>query len=448
MTAPVEKGLPASIDNECATLGSVLLNRDAIVAIAPWLRPDHMYLEKNAWIYAAMLACYSRRVPTDLRMVAEELKRANRLDEVGGIGYLADLIDAVPTSYHVEHYARAVLRAATFRNIIQAGGRIAALGYDEQDDEANTIANCYAVLDAATQRPNMTAALLPLSVVADARYEEVHTAIEGGQQVQTGVMTGLRDFDEITGGLHKSDLIIVAARPSVGKSSWALSVARNIAERGHRVDIFSLEMSKEQNLDRLIAMRTGMNLMSVRQLAMDDTGLGAYMDALGWAHGLPIAIDDQPALTLHDIRTRLLRRQAEEGPPAVVMIDYLGLMRAPKARSRYDEVSEIARGLKNLAKELNVPIVAFSQLSRAVEGRNSHVPMLSDLRESGEIEQAADVVVFIYREELYDRDTDKKGIAELHIAKHRHGPIGVIPTRFDGSTTQFMDLTYRTPDGY
>lgn len=448
MTALAEKSLPASIEAEQATLGSVLLNRDAIVAIAPWLPAEAFYLEKNAWVYAAMLACYSRRVPPDLRMVAEELKRADRLDAIGGTGYLAELVDAVPTSYHVEHYARAVLRAATYRNIILAAGKIAAFGYDEQDDEANTIANCYAALDAATQRPNMQAALLPLSVVADARYEEVHRAIEGGEQVQTGIMTGLRDFDELTGGLHKSDLIIVAARPSVGKSSWALTVARNVAERGQRVDIFSLEMSKEQNLDRLIAMRTGINLMTVRQLAIDESGLGVYLDALGWAHGLPIAIDDQPALTLHDIRTRLLRRQAEEGPPAVVMIDYLGLMRVPKARSRYDEVSEIARGLKNLAKELNVPIVAFSQLSRAVEGRNSHVPMLSDLRESGEIEQAADVVAFIYREELYDRETDKKGIAELHIAKHRHGPIGVVPMRFDGSTTQFTDLTWRTTDGY
>lgn len=443
-----DKGMPASIDAERATLGSILLNREAIVAIAPWLQPEAFYLEANAWVYAAMVACYNRRVPPDLRMVADELRRANKLETIGGIGYLVELTDATPTSYHVEHYARVVLQAATRRAIISAGAKIAALGYDEQDDDADTIANCYAALDAATQRPNTTAALLPLSVVADARYEEVHTAIEGGSQVQTGIMTGLRDFDEITGGLHKSDLVVVAARPSVGKSSWALTVAKNIAERGQRIDIFSLEMSRQQNLDRLIAMRTGMNLMDVRQLALDEAGLGLYMAALGWAHKLPIAIDDQPSLTLHDIRTRLLRRQAEEGPPAVVMIDYLGLMRVPKARSRYDEVSEIARGLKNLAKELDVPVVAFSQLSRAVEGRNSHVPMLSDLRESGEIEQSADIVMFIYREELYEKDTDKKGIAELHIAKHRHGPIGVVVTRFDGATTQFLDHSYRSPEGY
>ena len=448
MSNTAEKSLPANIDAERAVLGSVLINRDAIIPIAPWLQPGHFYLERHAWVYEAMLSCYSRRIPPDTRTVADELKRAERLDPIGGILFLAGLVDAVPTSYHVEHYARTVTRAALLRSLIVSGGKIAALGYDERTDEEEAIANAYKVLDDATRRPAVDDALLPLAAVVDVRYAEVSSAVERGEQLQTGVPTGLRDFDHHTGGLHKSDLIVVAARPSVGKSSWALTVAKHIAEAGCRVDIFSLEMSREQNLDRLIAMRTGINLMDVRQLAVDQDGLAAYMKALGWAHSLPIAIDDQPALTLHDLRTRLLRRQAQEGPPSVVMVDYLGLMRVPKSKSRYDEVSEIARGLKNLAKELNVPVVAFSQLSRAVEGRTSHVPMLSDLRESGEIEQAADVVAFIYREELYDRESDKKGIAELHIAKHRHGPVGVIPMRFDAATTQFLDLTYRTPEGY
>lgn len=338
-------------------------------------------------------------------------------------------------------------RCAHQRAAISAGGQIAALGYLADDSEELTAA-CYATLDAALQRQATDDTLVPLSTIVETRAALVHDAIERGEQVQLGIPTGLRDLDELTGGLHPSDLVIVAARPGVGKSSLALSLAATIAAAGRRVDIFSLEMSRDQNLDRLIAMRTGLDLMRVRMLALNDAGLAAYMGALGWASALPIAIDDQPALSVHDMRARILRRGAQLGPPAVVMVDYLQLMNDPKSKTRYDIVSESARGLKNLAKELDTPIVAISQLSRAVEGRPSHVPLLSDLRESGEVEQAADLVMFIYREELYDKDTDKKGIAELHIAKHRHGPIGVVLTRFDPSTTRFMDLTYRIPEGY
>lgn len=445
-----EKILPADIDAEKATLGSVLMNRDAIVAIAPWLTPGRFYLERHAWIFAAMLACYSRREPPDTRLVSAELRSQGRLDAAGGIPYLSELVDSVPTSYHVEYYARIVERMGVLRSGIQAAGRIAAIFYDERDDLDAAVGDAYAALDAATARAADERALTPLARIVEQRYIAISAAVERGERVQLGVPTGLCDLDEHTGGMHKSDLVILAARPGVGKSSLALTIAQHVAEPGARVDLFSLEMSRDQNLDRLIAMRTGIDLMDVREMALDDRKLAHYMEALGWAHQLPIHIDDTAALTLTDLRARELRLIAHAGPPALLIVDYLGLLRIPKAKSRYEEVSEIARGLKNLAKELDVPILALCQLSRAVEGRIDHVPMLSDLRESGELEQAADVVMFIYRDELYNRETDRKGVAELHIAKHRHGPMGVVPLRFDAATTRFDTLSYRTPveNGY
>lgn len=443
-----EKSLPASIEAERAVCGSILLNRDAIIAIASWLKPACFYLEKHTWVYEAALTCYEGGVPPDTITIAAELRRHNRLDALGGISYLSELIDSVPTSYHIEYYARQVERTALLRGLIIAGGTIAALGYDEQQDAEAAIGKAQAALDQlAGQRTRDDDGLVMISDVIDRRYHEIEAAQASGDQVKLGVQTGYLDLDEITGGLQKSDLIILAARPSVGKSSLATSLAYNIGGTGHRVDIFSLEMSREQNLDRLISMHTGINLQQIRQLRFNDDVLRIYMDALGYVNALPLAIDDRAALNVQDIRARILRRQAKSGTPDLVIIDYLQLMGGVRrSENRVQEVSEISRGLKQLAKELNVPILALSQLSRAVEGRTSHVPMLSDLRESGALEQDADIVMFIYREELYDKESDKKGIAEIHIAKHRNGPCAVIPMRFEAATTRFLDLSYRTPD--
>lgn len=439
--------LPADTDAERATLGSILLNRDAIIAIASWLAPAHFYLEVHKWTYEAMLACYNQHEPPDLRLVSSQLREREQLDLIGGTPFLVGLTDAVPTSYHIEYYARRVERTALLRALIGAGATISRIGYDEAADLDQSIADAYAALDQATTRAADERQLVPLASIVEQRYADLDAVQQAGGTAAIGLPSGLADYDGLTGGLHNSDLVIVAARPGVGKSSLALCVTANVAERGERVDVFSMEMSKAQCLDRLIAIRSGINLMHIRQLAIGERELPAYMDALGWAHQLPIAIDDTPALTLDKMRTRVLRRAGRDGLPGLIVVDYLGLMRAPKTKSRYEEVSEIARGLKNLAKELDRPVLALCQLSRAVEGRQSHVPMLSDLRESGELEQAADLVVFIYREELYDKETDKRGIAELHIAKHRHGPVGVVPVQFDASTTRFSDLSYRALKG-
>lgn len=442
----MEKTLPANIEAERATLGSILLNRDAIIAIAPWLLGDYFYLEKHNWIYEAMLTCYNARIPPDTRTVSEELRRRERLDPIGGIPYLSELVDAVPTSYHVEYYARIVERTALLRQLISAGGKIAALGYDEQDDLEATLDKAEATLFEVSQRRS-TQDFMHIGQVIDSYYEQINYIQEHRGEV-VGVPTGFRDLDEITGGLQRSDLIILAARPSVGKTSCALSIAYNIATiHQATVGLFSLEMSREQLVQRLLSMDTKIDSHKLRTGDIREAELQRVMEAMGRLAAVPIYIEDTPGLSVMEVRSKARRLQSQAGVDLLI-IDYLQLMQGRRSDNRVQEVSEISRGLKALARELNVPVVALSQLSRAVEGRTSHVPMLSDLRESGSIEQDADIVIFIYREELYDKETDKKGIAELHIAKHRNGPVGVVPLRFEARTTRFMDLSYRMPDGY
>lgn len=443
-----ERSLPADLDAERATLGSIILNRDAITPVAPWLKPEAFYLEKHNWIYAAALTLYDRGVPPDLRLLSAELARRDRLDAIGGIVYLSDLVDAVPTSYHVEYYARLVANAAMNRDLIVVGGEIAGIGYDEQDADA-AYAAAQAKLDALADRPSADHDLIPIAAIVEQQFELVQRAQETGESIAPGIPTGFRDLDELLAGLHRGDLIVLAARPSVGKSALAASIAYHVGAADGRVSIFSLEMGRDQYTQRLAAIDSGINLHSLRHGHMRESELGVYMETLGRLHAMPIAISDAAGATVRDIRARTLRRAAKDGPPDLLIIDYLQLMSSPRRDgNRVQEVSDISRGLKNLARELDVPILALSQLSRAVEGRTNHVPLLSDLRESGAIEQDSDVVMFIYREELYDRDTDKKGIAEIHVAKHRQGPIGVVPLRFDANTTRFQDLTYRTAEGY
>jgi replicative DNA helicase len=438
--------LPHNIEAEKATLGSILINREAIVAVAPWLLPEYFYMERHTQIYEAMLACYNARIPPDTRTVSEELRRRDRLDGVGGIPYLSDLVDTVPTSYHVEYYARIIERTALLRKLINAGGKIAALGYDEKEELDSTLDRAEQTLFEVSQRRS-TQDFVHIGQVIDSYYEQINYLQEHRGEV-VGVPTGFRDLDELTGGLQQSYLIILAARPSVGKTSFCLSLGYNVATRNQRtVGIFSLEMSRDQLVQRLLSMDTRIDSHRLRTGHLNESDLQSVMEAMGRLASVPIFIEDTPGLSVMEVRSKARRLQSQAGVDLII-IDYLQLMAGRRSDNRVQEVSEISRGLKSLARELNVPVIALSQLSRAVEGRTSHVPMLSDLRESGSIEQDADIVMFIYREELYDKETDKKGIAELHIAKHRNGPIGVVPMRFDAATTRFDDLTYRTPEGY
>ena len=380
------------------------------------------------------------------RTVAEELRRHGRLEAVGGILYLTELIQGVPTSYHIEFYARAVERTALLRQLIQAGGKIAALGYEEQNDLEATLDKAEQTLFEVSQRRS-TNDFIHIGQVIDQYYEQINYLQEHRGEV-VGVPTGFRDLDQITGGLQRSDLIILAARPGVGKTSLAMSLAYNVATMHQgTVAIFSLEMGREQLVQRLLAMDTKIDSHRLRLGNIPDHELRIVMEAMGRLASIPIYIEDSAGVTIMDVRSKARRLQSQAGIDLIV-IDYLQLMQGRRSDNRVQEVSEISRGLKALARELNVPVLALSQLSRAVEGRTSHIPMLSDLRESGSIEQDADIVMFIYREELYDQNTDKKGIAEVHIAKHRNGPVGVVPMRFEAATTRFADLTYRTPEGY
>ncbi len=444
----MDKALPSDVNAERATLGSILLDRDAIIPIAPWLFPEYFYLEKHAWVYEAMVACYNRRVPPDIVNVSDELRRRERLEDAGGLAYLIDLSNSVPTAVHVEYYGRIVERTALLRRLIGAGGKIAAIGYDESDDLDAALDKAEAELFAVSQR-RANEGFVHIGQVVDTFYDQITQMQERGGEV-VGIKTGFNDFDKLTGGLQRSDLLVLAARPATGKTSLALNIAYNVAREGSCVAIFSLEMSRDQLMQRMLATETGVDMQKIRTGQIRDSDLHLLTEALGKLSTLYIYIDDSPGASIMDVRSKCRRLQAEVGVDLVI-IDYLQLMQGSSRRdgNRVQEISEISRGLKALAREINVPVIALSQLSRAVESRTSHVPMLSDLRESGSIEQDSDIVMFIYREELYDPETDKKGIAELHLAKHRNGPTGVIPLRFFKSTTRFANLeTYRQPEGY
>ncbi len=443
----IDRPIPFDLQAERATLGSILMERTAIIPVAAWLPPDHFYLEKHALVYEAMLACYNRREPPNLATVAAELRRRGHLDLVGGLAFLGELAIEVPTAVHVEYYAKTVQRTATLRRLIEVGGRISALGFREEDALEDVIAKAETALQGVTQGQRHEGAV-PIGAVMNDLFARLERAQDRRGEI-TGVPTGYTELDALTGGLQNSDLIILAARPSVGKTALAMSLAYNVAYTAHQgVGVFSLEMSRDQLVQRMLAMHTGIDMQRLRNGTLRTDELHIAMEGMGVLSELPIYIEDTPGQSISELRARA-RRMCAERDSRVLMIDYLQLMSGRKSENRVQEVSEISRGLKALARELDIPVVALSQLSRAVEGRQNHIPMLSDLRESGSIEQDSDLVLFIYREELYDRETDKKGLVEIHLAKHRNGPLGVVPLRFESRTTRFQNLDrYRAPEGY
>ncbi|MEI8166268.1 MAG: replicative DNA helicase, partial [Chloroflexales bacterium] len=426
-----ERSVPFDTQAERATLGAVLLDREAIIAIASWLTPDHFYLEKHGLIYAAMLACANRREPPDFATVSTELRRQGQLDLVGGASFLGDLLGDVPSAVHIEYYARNVERTAILRRLIEAGGKVAAMGYDESEALEVTLDAAEQTIFAVSQRrggPEWRS----IGQAANEWYAEMERA----DGAPPGLPTGYRDLDDLTGGLQRSDLILLAARPGAGKTSLALSLAYQVAQAGATIGIISQEMSRTQLLQRMVAMHTGIDLQRLRTGSLRDAERATAFDALGMLSELTISIDDTAGLSVGAVRAKARRLRASVGCDLLI-IDYLQLLVGGKAENRVQEVSAISRDLKALARELDAPVLALSQLNRAVEARASKVPMLSDLRESGSLEQDADIVLFIHREEMYDKETDKKGMAELHIAKHRNGPLGVVPLHFAAHTTRF-----------
>lgn len=436
---------PHNMEAEQSVLGSLLIDRDAIIRVASYVKPEDFYIAANGKIFQAILDLYNRREPTDFLTLSDELERRDSLEGVGGVGYLSSLLNIVPTAVHVEYYGRIVERTATLRRLIDAGTEIVGIGFQENLDAEEALDSAEQALFTVSQR-RQTKDFQSIADVLDKFFDRLDYLSQNRGEV-VGVPSGFTDLDKLTGGLQRSDLIILAARPSMGKSALALGMAYGAAvQHGKKVGFFALEMSAEQLVQRLLSTETGVDSHRLRLGQIDENEWDRVSRAFGRLAEAQIYIDDSAAASIMDVRTKARRLQAEAGLDLLI-VDYLQLMSGRRTDNRVQEIGEISRGLKGLARELNVPVVALSQLSRGVETRADHRPMLSDLRESGSIEQDADIVMFIYREDKYEEDSDKKGIAELIIAKHRNGPVGTVNLRFFERHARFADLElYREPD--
>jgi replicative DNA helicase len=447
-----EKLPPHDIEAEEAVIGSLLIDPDAILKIATSLKPEDFFSETNRVIYHACLSLYQRNEAINQITVAHELARQNRLEEIGGAAFLSHLISNVPTSLHVEYYAQIVSNTAVMRRLIAAAGQIAAIGYDAGPDVESSLNDAEDILFKVRARQGLRG-LIPIREALGQYFEEAgpSTAVREGEIPH--ILTGFIALDDLLGGLQKSDLIVLAAKTSLGKTSLALNVARNAAiNQKACIALFSLEMSREAVVQRFLGSESGVDSKRIRLGRFSENDEVKIMDASGILSEAPIYIDDSPMLRVIDIRSKARRLHFERGIDLII-IDYLQLIQGDgKNETRVQEISKITRALKTLARELNVPILALSQLSRAVEARPSHVPQLSDLRESGSIEQDADVVIFIHREDLnyspeewskmhdIEREPYPRGIADIIIAKHRNGPLDQIKLRFLSRIAKFDNI--------
>ncbi len=432
---------PQNVEAEQSVLGSLLMDKDAIIKIADILRTDDFYRQDHSIIYGAILKLFEKRKPIDVVTLTDELEKDKNLKEVGGVTYLTTLVNSVPTSAHVTTYAGIVHQKATLRRLISAAADITELGFDEKADLETILDKAESTLFSVSQK-YVKQYFTPIKDVLEESFDRIDK-LHKEKGVLRGVPTGFRDLDNLLAGLQRSDLIILAARPSIGKSSLALNFADHVAcEKKLPVGIFSLEMSKEQVIDRFLCLRGSVDSWKLRTGNLDDEDFGKLNYAMGMLSEAPVFIDDSPFLNVMEIRTKARRLQVEQDL-ALIIIDYMQLMSGMSSRNsdnRVQEVSEISRSLKALARELNVPVLAISQLSRAVEHRPDKRPMLADLRESGSIEQDADVVMFIYRDDYYDKESDKKNIAEVLVRKHRNGPTGDIELYFKPEFMKFASI--------
>jgi replicative DNA helicase len=431
---------PQNIEAEESLIGSILIEKDAIIRIADIVTADDFYVDRNAIIYSAIIDLYEQRQPLDLLTLSNRLRDVGELDRIGGSAYLAELTSAVPTAAHVVHYAGIVSHKATLRRLIGAATAITGFGYDETADLTDLLDRAEQTIFEVSQK-NLKQNFVPInSVLADSfdRLNELHS--NSGKL--RGISTGFRDLDSKLAGLQNSDLLILAARPSMGKTTFVMNIAHHVAAReGIPVGFFSLEVSKEQLIDQLLAIESGVDSWKLRTGQLDDDDFPRINQAMAELSEAPLYIDDSATTNVMEMRTKARRLQAEHGL-GLIIIDYLQLI-SGSARGndgRQQEVSDISRGLKGLARELNVPIIALSQLSRAVESRSPPIPQLADLRDSGSIEQDADVVMFIYREAYYNKETERENITDIMIKKHRNGPIADIELYFHPDQRRFTDV--------
>ncbi|NUM25318.1 MAG: replicative DNA helicase [Candidatus Buchananbacteria bacterium] len=443
---------PQNTEMEQSLLGCLLIDKESIVKIADIISPDDFYKDSHRIIFENIRELYDRREPIDLLSLASRLEEKKKLDLIGGQGYLTSLANSVPTSSHVVHYASVVQNKATLRRLIRAASEITELGYVETEAVDKLLDQAEQKLFSVSQKfiKRSFVGIDQVLVETFDRIDDLHK--ESGKL--RGVPTHFPDLDNILAGLQKSDLVILAARPSVGKTTLALDIARNVAIKSKEtVGIFSLEMSKEQLVDRMLCSEAGVDLWKMRTGKLTDQGENDDFSKINKAMALlseaKIFIDDSANSNVMEIRTKARRLQSEHGL-GLIVIDYLQLMEGSSRgkENRVQEVSEISRNLKAIARELNVPVLALSQLSRSVESRDSHVPRLADLRESGSIEQDADVVLFIYREKMYQQDLppDKANLAEVLVAKHRNGPTGKLRLFFDEKHVSFKSVASKISD--
>lgn len=430
---------PHQLEAEQAVLGAIFLDPQALYRVMEILKPQDFYKTSHQRIFRVMVDLSDQAEPIDLVMVTEELQRRNWLEEVGGVSYLSDLADSVPTAANVEYYARIVAEKALLRRLIDTATRIVQSGYTSRDDVETILSEAersiLEIRDTRTRDGFVHIKDLLLSA-----YERIEMLHNTGKEV-TGIPSGYRDLDRLTSGFQPSDLVIVAARPSVGKTAFALNVAQNVAVRsGETVAIFSLEMSAAQLVQRMLCAEGNIDANRMRTGSFREEDWEKLTMAIASLSQAQLFIDDTPGIHINQIRAKARRLKAEHGL-GLVVIDYLQLIQGHFRESRQQEISAISRSLKAMARELNCTVLALSQLSRAVEQRQDKRPMLSDLRESGSIEQDADLVAFLYREDYYDQDSDKQNIVEVIVAKQRNGPVGKVELAFLKEYNKFVNLS-------
>lgn len=432
---------PQNLEAETSLLGAILIDQEVLTDISDKLKSDDFYDKRHKHIFEGIVRLYEQHKPIDLLTLTEELKKNDILDIIGGPGYLTDLTNSVPTAAHAESYAEIIVEKAMRRRLIHVSSEIAQLGFDEENNVHELLEKAETELFSVSDA-NLRNDLVSLEQILNESFDRLDE-LHRDKNKMRGVRTGWRDLDNKLAGLQRSDLVILAARPAMGKTTLSTNLAYNVATKENQpVLIFSLEMSKEQLVDRMLADAAGVDAWNIRTGNLSDEDFEKLSNAMGELAEAPIFIDDTPGMSVMEMRTKA-RRLAHDRPLGLIMVDYLQLMQSSNRRSdgnRVQEVSEISRGLKLIARELNVPVVALSQLSRSVESRSPQIPMLSDLRESGSIEQDADIVMFIYREDYYNPETDRQHVTDLIIAKHRNGPTGVVELYFHPERLRFMSL--------
>jgi len=421
---------PHSIEAEISCLGALLIDKDAITSVAEFLHPSHFYDLRHGKIYEAILELFEEREPIDILTVSTRLKKKKALKDIGGTAYLTELVDSVPTAAHIEHYGKIIKAASTKRAVMQTASKLVEMSFDEGLDADDLLDKAEQEIFSLSQK-HLTQSFIPVKAALAESFDRLDELHKNPGELR-GVPSGFKDLDDTLAGFQKSNLIILASRPGIGKTTLALNIAQYIAVEAKRpVGFFSLEMSKEELVDRLLVAKADIDAWRLKTGRLDEDDFTRLSEAMGELAEAPLFIDDTPAISILEMRTKARRLQAESGLD-ILIVDYLQLVRGRQLENRVQEVSEISQGLKNLARELKIPVIAVSQLSRAIEQRERRKPQLADLRESGAIEQDADVVAFLWRE-----DEENVENVNLEIAKHRNGPLRQIKLYFRGDRIRF-----------